>query len=500
MTMVPSTLTDQQSVYEEPVLDLANIQGNVVAGFKKPYQTLLYVHIDEAGKFKPAVAELGTRVATSEAVRTFNLLYKQLRHGDTESITATWMNIAFSFAGIMKLTEPRDTVFFADQAFRAGFAEKVKDLDTSTWKALDGNEDRAADVLIIVAADKEVDAEREVADIKAVINNHGGATVVAQDDGCNPPTMAGKEHFGYRDGISQPGLRGRAKASPGGVLTPLDPNRGMPGQELIWPGEFVFGYQGQVGSPDGYAPGGDSRYNGVGSLQVPEEWGKDGSYLVFRRFNQEVYQFHQALHEKSKAQGKGGKNEDFHGSRIVGRWRSGAPIIRAIDQDNDALGKDDNANNYFAYRAPIEQSGKGRRLPDDYPPDRADDSDGRLCPLSAHIRRANPRDDVALTDRRQRRLLRRGILFGEPSNSTPQEPAKDKEERGLLFLAYMTSIDRQFEGVSTGWASQETRVDGVDTDALLGGPRLDGPRWISLTGGGNYFAPSISAMEQLWKQ
>jgi deferrochelatase/peroxidase EfeB len=93
--------------------------------------------------------------------------------------------------------------------------------------------------------------------------------------------------------------------------------------------------------------------------------------------------------------------------------------------------------------------------------------------------------------------LRRGIPFGKPSSSTPQEPVEDEEERGLLFLAYMTSIDRQFEGLSTGWDSRRTRVAGVDTDALLGGSDPKGSRWITPTGGGNYFAPSMSAMEQL---
>ena len=40
----------------EPVLAMANIQGNVVAGFNKDFQTLLYFHIDDALPFKKAVA------------------------------------------------------------------------------------------------------------------------------------------------------------------------------------------------------------------------------------------------------------------------------------------------------------------------------------------------------------------------------------------------------------------------------------------------------------
>ena len=45
------------------------------------------------------------------------------------------------------------------------------------------------------------------------------------------------EHFGFQDGISQPGIRG--------LTRPLRPNQGLPGQDLIWPGEFIYGYPGQ---------------------------------------------------------------------------------------------------------------------------------------------------------------------------------------------------------------------------------------------------------------
>jgi deferrochelatase/peroxidase EfeB len=441
MTVTPSTATDEQPGRDEPELDLANIQGNILAGFKKDYQTLLYVHIDDAGKFKQALAELGKGVATAEAVRTYNLLYKQLRdQGTTTSIRATWMNIAFSFAAIKKLADEHSTVYFADQAFRAGLAtsKKVEHLDTSGWKALDGNGDRAADVLIIIAADHDDDVKREVDEITSILHGHGGSAVVDDDEGVNPPSRPETEHFGYRDGISQPGLRGRATAAPQDLLTPrpFGPDEGKPGQELIWPGEFVFGYPGQVGSPDGLKKGGDSRYNGFGALQVPEEWGRDGSYLVFRRFDQDVYRFHRFLFEQNQQPGESGGDDDLPGARIVGRWRSGAPIMRTPTEDIAELGKDDDANNYFAYRNRLDDPPARRGNPgslDDFPLARAD-LRGTVCPFSAHIRRANPRDDVELADRRQHRLLRRGIPFGLPSSSTPQAPVDDKKPRGLLFL------------------------------------------------------------------
>ena len=72
-----------------------------------------------------------------------------------------------------------------------------------------------------------------------------GASVLFRQDGdvLREP-LVGHEHFGFKDGVSQPGIRG---ILPDGTpLTPsqnpLNPGQGKPGQDLIWPGEFVFGY------------------------------------------------------------------------------------------------------------------------------------------------------------------------------------------------------------------------------------------------------------------
>ena len=92
-------------------------------------------------------------------------------------------------------------------------------------------------------------------------------------------------------------------------------------------------------------------------------------------------------------------------------------------------------------------------------------------------------------ERLRHRLLRRGITFGPRSVSTPEAPVDDGVERGLLFLAYMTSIKYQFEFVMKSWANhQDFRAAGVGADALLSGD------WIEPTGGGYFFAPSKSAL------
>ena len=87
-------------------------------------------------------------------------------------------------------------------------------------------------------------------------------------------------------------------------------------------------------------------------------------------------------------------------------------------------------------------------------------------------------------------MLRRGITFGAKSKSTPEAPEEDEVERGLLFLAYMTSIKYQFEFVMTDWANDKNfHFANAGADALLS------DKWVEPTGGGYYFAPPVSALK-----
>jgi len=80
---------------------------------------------------------------------------------------------------------------------------------------------------------------------------------------------AGNEHFGYLDGVSQPGIRGQVD---GTFLlhkflqpsqNPNDPDQGLPGADLLWPGEFVFGYPTQVEDDEENPAGSDRRRRGA---------------------------------------------------------------------------------------------------------------------------------------------------------------------------------------------------------------------------------------------
>lgn len=440
---------------DEPTLDMKNIQGNVVAGFKKPFQTLLYYRIndDGAARFKGAIRALADHVATARDVHDHNREVNRARDEGSTPPTQTWMNLAFSCAGLRRLTSDADR--FADAAFRDGMVERshlLGDPDPAGWKIRDDT----AHLLLIVAADHPTDVADKVAIVRSLILEHGGATELEPDKGFvlrePPDTGDAREHFGYRDGVSQPGLRGRASEAAEDWITPpenpANPNHGKPGQELVWPGEFVFGYPDQ----DGRFVSGEVDWMTAGDgFPLAPKWARDGSYLVFRRLRQHVDRFHQAV------------QSDRDGARIVGRWLSGTPLLKAPEADRPHLADDEDFEFVLG--------------------------EVNVCPGNAHIRKVNPRTEFDDLERPKHRLLRRGITFGKKSTSTPAAPQDDGIERGLLFLAYMTSITYQFEFVMNAWSNHpDFRSQGVGADALLG------PDWIEPTGGGYYFAPSLSAL------
>jgi Dyp-type peroxidase family len=295
-------------------------------------------------------------------------------------------------------------------------------------------------------------------------------------------------------------VRGRISNTSGSYLTPRYENetQGNPGQDLVWPGEFVFGeYPTQKL--------GDETTKGINSIEYvgekSREFAEDGSFLVFRRLKQDVGAFHSFLHKEAQKRGMD-LNPDRLGAQCVGRWASGAPILRARKQDNANWAEDDSKNNDFMF---------------------SEDFDGEVCPYASHIRKMYPRDDISKSAPQSlsksitqtHRLLRRGIPYGEPSLSSPTAPLSDTVDRGLLFLAYQTSIERQFEFLQKEAANNPNFKElGAGYDPIIGqnnkgdqrtfritenGQPVELPpdRWVTPKGGGYFFAPSIKALQLL---
>jgi len=571
---------------DEPVLAVDQIQGNILAGFNKDFQTLIFLHIDRARNFKPWLASQVDFIATTAEVLAFNRLFKEIRTRrgrESTTVKSTWVNIAFSSEGLRALVGRTRASGFNDRAFKAGLAERSEDLgdpreaenregSPRNW-VVGGSSNRPAHVVLIVASDDREDMFAEVERIEESLRNFrtprgrhasSGAHVVFKEEGANLPVpLAGHEHFGFLDGISQPGIRGRISDDPHDVLTvhqnPKDRGQGKPGQDLLWPGEFVFGYAGQDPDKPVAEPG--------PVVEAGPEWARNGSFLVVRRLRQDVFALHKFLKDVAAhfqvpdpASSSGSR---MIGSSLVGRWSSGAPVERVPDDDDRALANDDCANNHFEYQEAAETIAESDRESDfdcsdaQFPP-AEEDPQGQRLPFTGHIRKAYPRDDVAINQledpaadlpcRRVRtdlnesntqthRILRRGIPFGPVSPSSPEAPVDDGQVRGLHFLAYQTSIEGQFEFITTCWVNNPDFKEPFGHDPLAGGvdpiigqnstPGEDRRReftiaftagqgqrrtervntgrftrhgrrdWVIPTGGGYFFAPSIDALRNV---
>jgi Dyp-type peroxidase family len=484
----------------EPVLRLGRIQGNSIAGFRQDHQALVFGRITRAPAFREWLAALVPTISTARQVLDHNRRFRELRdaHGEEPAeLVATWRNVAFSAAGLRRLVGAGPVAAFNDEAFREGLPARSGLLgdphegrgSPGRWR-FGGTEATEPHLVLTVASD---DAALRDAEVERLVDGARGWRPVWVQPGDNlPGALAGHEHFGFRDGISQPGLRGRGSRGPRDLVTPrermpaaLAARFARPGQPLLWPGQVVLGAPAQ--DPLDPVRRGPRR-----PLPGPP-WSRDGSFLVVRRLRQDVAGFWALARRVGRATGR---DPIAAAARLVGRWPSGAPLITSPDGDDP----DQARRNDFVFEA--------------------GDPEGLRCPLSAHIRKVNPRDVTTeqggANDTLARLFLRRGIAYGPPAAPEPWRVRRDDGvDRGLLFAAHMASIVGQFEFLPQHWTNDPLQPEGGGHDPLIGqedaGARrrfIEVPRAsdgapvriridrevVVPTGGGYFFAPSITAL------
>ncbi|KAF8804039.1 Dyp-type peroxidase, partial [Phlegmacium glaucopus] len=232
-----------------------------------------------------------------------------------------------------------------------------------------------------------------------------------------PGDQSAHEHFGFLDGVSNPAVNG--------FDTVIDP-----GPNPVDPGVIVTGH---AGDP---------------ALLTRAPWAVDGSFLVFRWLFQQVPEFDEFLKAHPLAKDGNGKEltpaegSDLLGARIVGRWKSGAPIDITPFQDDPELGADPARRNNFRF------AGEG--------------SSQLRCPFAAHVRKTNPRDDLEAPPPpnpaslvQPRRIMRRGVQFGPELTAAEIASGKTQHSRGLLFTCYQASIFDGFQFLQLKWADNK---------------------------------------------
>ena len=514
----------------------ATIQGNTIPGFNKDHQHFLFFRIRSVPRTKKWLRWIAPLISSMEDVLIWVRAFRAMRHrlGVDPPMCATWVNIAFSHHAIELLAGKADAAAFNEQSFRQGLAARSTFLGDPTNVAHPGHRKKwvvggpknEADILVIVAADDSDDLVTMVDVIKRRAVNAQLRLIFEQRGDTLPGPLRGHEHFGFKDGVSQPGVRGKVSAAPGDFITPryidhIDARARIfakPGQLLIWPGQFLLGEPRQ--NPEHVF---SSTAAAVPTPPPPAPknfpaWAALGSYLVCRRLRQDVPAFWKFA---VAAAGVLGINHIKFASMLVGRWPSGAPVMRTPAADNAALAGDEWANNHFIFNdgtlpiplRPI--SGYGG----DAFPQAVQDMLGTVCPHFAHIRKTNPRDiatDLGKPhDSMLRMILRRGIPFGPPIAGIKKPPSRlVKKERGLMFICYASTIEDQFELLTRRWANSTVQPNFGGHDPIIGqrderGARtrfIDFPtatglrriklkdEWVIPTGGGYFFSPPIEAI------
>ncbi|MDP8908737.1 MAG: Dyp-type peroxidase, partial [Chloroflexota bacterium] len=468
---------------DEPIYDGSfreDVQGNTLPGFNKDHQQFLFLRIEDVGATKRWLRDIAPQLASMDDVLAFVRAHRaqRLRLGVREPrLNATWLNVALSHRAIARLAGADQADAFGERSFRQDLAARSTYLGdpadprerghSSNWVV--GGEHNAADILLVVAADEPADLEAVVAETKAEICAAGLTIIFEQRGDTLPGDLRGHEHFGFKDGVSQPGVRGKVSTAAGDFITPrflddADPHARLfakPGQALVWPGQFLLGETRQD-PQDLFRPA-------APASNFPA-WAARGSYLVCRRLNQDTVAFWDFA--VSAAEQVGLSPQHF-AAMLVGRWPSGAPVMRVPDADDAALAGDEFANNHFLFADDTRPSVLrpiANYPGDDHPPARADVL-GAVCPHFAHIRKLNPRDggtDLGTpTDSLLRLMLRRGIPFGAPLVGVEDPPDElVQQERGLMFISFASTIEDQFEFVSRRWANSSLQPSLGGHDAI----------------------------------
>jgi len=485
-------------VMEASEADLGQIQGNL-SGFNKDHQRFLFLKFPDQASGKAFLAAVVDEIATCAEVRAFNDVYRQVSQRRHDSgpmpVEATWINLAISYRGL-EILGAADLDRLPDE-FKVPMrdrAEIIGDKDNSaptTWAPPFQDEIHA---MLVIASDDPNDLEEETTHLREHLSATGVAELAALDGNDRPDPNRGREHFGFKDGISQPTVSG--------VTSPA-----RPGEDEIPLGEFVLGQPGLEQAAPPAAPA--DAYNPVQPTPPPEipEWARNGSFVVFRKLFQDVAGFTDFVtREAANAQ----MTEDLLGAKLVGRYKSGAPLQRTagtqeFDPQSPEAAADSNPSlnseeiNNFDYSS---------------------DPDGFDMPRSAHIRKSNPRasNPPGQDETNHHRILRRGIQYG-PDFQTGETPygggvPNDGQDRGLLFVCYQSSIARGFEFIQTQWMNQDNfplAGDGRDPivsqdieGAQFNLPRKDQEsihltlaRWVITRGGEYFLSPSIDGVRAL---
>lgn len=463
-------------------LELSQIQAFLIRDYKEfPFSKYFLLQVTDSEKAKSFIA------AKSKMITV-------VTSGPGDSA----FNIGFTAEGLRALHLSQNNIRSFSREFREGMVTPHRQRllgdhdsnDPGNWE-WGGPQNESVHLIMMIFTTSEEQIISQMNGLREEINQSGLKEILCIDGATFPE---GKEHFGFREGISQPSIIGS----------------GMVGHDNdnIAAGEFVMGYKNEYGVfPDSpvlkESQGNPNLLSDDAAGTGNKNLGLNGTYFVLRQLQEDVDGFWNFLNEKSKNE-DGSLNADEStklAAKMMGRWPGGAPLVKYPDKDPGGL-NDENDFNYIET-----------------------DKLGMKCPFGSHIRRTNPRDNFeesgpaeSLKLTKKHRMMRRVRSYGEnfTGSATNHKP---NGEVGILFGCFNADINRQFEFIQYTWANypkfkqlysdpdpfigvKENPPEGViqqftipqeTTNKYITGLKS----FVTVKGGAYFFFPSIKVVEFL---
>lgn len=474
---------------------LKNMQGNILKGHGRDYSVHIFLKFTaDPRSLRKWIESFAKKYVTSAE--------QQLK--DTDKYKKTKISGGL-FGNFFLSAKGYETLGFTKQTIQAAFVEEdvflgsekvdvkftkgmaaaqreLEDPPINNWEQGYRYQQQTIDAAILLAHENEDLLYREATvimqDLKPI------ATVLAVEYGkaLRNDKGEGIEHFGYVDGRSQPLF----------LSSDIEAERNKDGIDKWEPSAPLE----------------------LALVKDPfaEEQDCFGSYVVFRKLEQNVRGFKQREEELAQALGLTGEDAERAGALVVGRFEDGTPIVLQPTE-----GLDSPVPNNFTYD---------------------DDLAGSKCPFHAHIRKMNPRNDIPnllapnaavkqqlQQEERSHRIVRRGIPFGKRQVEPKDNPTPEQMPTGgvgLLFMCFQSNIARQFGFMQKNWANNlnfvqpQTGIDPVIGQQAIGEASLAQqwpPQWgqpgkqpfdfgqfVTMKGGEFFFAPSLAFLRHLKKE
>lgn len=450
-------------------LDTKDIQGFVLSSYAKNMPCANYV--------------LLKITSASQSRQWLNLIAGEITTG-AQRKDDYCLNIAFTANGLQKIGLTEVELMTFSVAFQEGMSAPTRQQilgddgnnDPAKWSW--GSQQNPVDILLLVFAKDEKELKQRLSAIDQGISQTSGVAVMDKLSAGRQPDN--HEHFGFLDGVGQPIIEGT------GQETKQIDRTGH--ATVVKAGEFVLGYENEM-----------NKIDPLPKMNVMPDFGRNGTYLVLRQLEQHVHTFWNYLKNTTYSAGGIGnvKDQEKLAAKMIGRWKSGAPITIYPAADPAGLSEANEENNFNFTSSDLAGFG---------------------CPIGSHIRRTNPRDSLfddpaaSVITVKRHRILRRGRSYGDRTEDVFHD---DKKERGLHFICLNSNIERQFEFIQQSWINNQSfaALD-HETDPLIGHrgrqnlftvqgcpirKRIhDLPDFVTTKGGAYFFMTGMTALKQLY--